>query len=50
MTPLTHPAKKNDQMDSKNSPTCSRRSLSIKKVLLVKVAQIDPLDSFSQKN
>ena len=53
MTPLTHPAKKIDQVDSEikdvgQSYMFKKKFLS-KKVLLVKVAQNGPLDSSSQK-
>ena len=53
MTPLTHPAKNIYQMDSKirdvgQSHMFKKKFIS-KKVLIVKVAHNDPLDSSSQK-
>ena len=48
MTPLTHSAKKIDQEDSKNKDMFKKKYISIK-VLTVKVAHNDHLDSSSQK-
>ena len=53
MTPLTHPAKKIDQMDSEikdvGQSYMFKKKFISKKVLIVKVAQNGPLDSSSQK-
>ena len=54
MPPLTHSAKKVDQVDSKikdmGHSYMFKKKFNSKKVLIVKVAQNDPLDSSSQKN
>ena len=53
MTPLTHPAKKIDQVDSEikdvGQSYMFKKKFISKKVLLVKVAQNVPLDSSGQK-
>ena len=54
MTPLTHPAKKIDQMDSEikdgGQSFMFKKKFISKKVLIVKEAQNGPLDSSSPKN
>ena len=53
MTPLTHPAKKVDQVDSeikdKGQSYMFKKKFISKKMLIVKVAQNGTLDSSSQK-
>ena len=53
MAPLTHPAQKIDQVDSKikdvGQSYMFKKKFISKKVLIVKVAQNGPLDSSSQK-
>ena len=53
MTPLTHPAKKIDLVDSDikdvGQSYMFKKKFIRKKVLIVKVAQNGPLDSSSQK-
>ena len=54
MAPLTHPAKKIDQVDSEikdmGKSSMFKKKFISKKVLIVKVAQNCPLDSSSTKN